>query len=310
MRRACTVGVAAACTLSLFVADTLGRRIRTLSIAPAEPGRAMIRDTRPPGPNGYLCIHGAKGRLNNLILQNLVGVHMAHHVNRTLLVDDEVAEYYDVDALSLGAFPDAPFRVAAPLGGSNVTCPDPKGEYEYSIDRGLTIEGRFEQFEEQAQRRPQPGVAVVDNSDVWYWLGRPPEDVYGRFFRGLVLRDVYRGKVEEFLGRHGLRDDSFNAVHLRFFEGKCGQFETHLCCPKLGHVQELIEEGGGSLLSPLFVANDRQCPVEVLRRTRTRPTRSSWGTTGRATGPSARSWTSSSACGAGPSSGTSRARAT
>ena len=30
---------------------------------------ASYDDARPAAPNGYLCVHGAKGRLNNLILQ-------------------------------------------------------------------------------------------------------------------------------------------------------------------------------------------------------------------------------------------------
>mmetsp|Transcript_12833 Transcript_12833/g.29496 ORF Transcript_12833/g.29496 Transcript_12833/m.29496 type:complete len:368 (+) Transcript_12833:126-1229(+) len=258
MRRTCVVGIATTCTLALFVADTFSERIYTLKNASTE--KRVIRDERPVGSNGYLCIHGAKGRLNNLILQNLVGVHMAHHINRTLLVDDEVAKYYDVDALSLSTFPNATFRVAMPLSGVNETCYNPSGRY--NINHRLTITERFEEFQEQTQQ--QHSVAAVDNSDVWYWLGRPPEDVYGRFFRGLILRDVYQRKVEEFLRKHNLHEDSFNAVHLRFFEGQCGRFETYLCCPKLGYVQDLIMESNGSLLSPLFVANDRQCSEEIL----------------------------------------------
>merc|ERR1712086_212191 len=34
---------------------------------------------------------------------------------------------------------------------------------------------------------------------------------------------------------------------------------------KLQHVQELLMERGGNLMNPLFVANDRQCPQDVLR---------------------------------------------
>ena len=70
-------------------------------------------DTRPVAPNGYLCIFGAKGQLNNLILQNLVGIHIAHHLNRTLLMYAEVSKYYDIDRLSLTVYPDSPYLAAA-----------------------------------------------------------------------------------------------------------------------------------------------------------------------------------------------------
>ena len=266
-RRTCVVGIATACTVLFLIADTFKlESVSAGALANASsrnPDERVMTDERPVGSNGYLCIHGAKGRLNNLILQNLVGVHMAHHINRTLLVDEEVAKYYDVDVLSLSTFPNATFKVAMPLSGINKTCYNPLGKY--SINHVLTITERFEQFQEQTQQQQQQhSVAAVDNSDVWYWLGRPPEDVYGRFFRGLILRDAYQRKVDDFLKKHKLHEDSFNAVHLRFFEGQCGHFETYLCCPKLGYVQELIIESNGSLLSPLFVANDRQCSQEIL----------------------------------------------
>jgi len=107
----------------------------------------------------------------------------------------------------------------------------------------------------------------VDNGDVWYWLGRPPEEVYGRFFRGLVPRRTYLDKVDTFLNENQAMQESptFNAAHLRYFEGRCGTVDTDLCCPKMQHVQELLIERGGKIMDPLFIANDGQCPPEVLR---------------------------------------------
>lgn len=224
-------------------------------------------DTRPVAPNGYLCIFGAKGRLNNLILQNLVGIHMAHHLNRTLLMDAEVSKYYDIDRLSLTVYPDSPYLAAARIDGDDGNddgpgCASPQQISPHSIDHGMTILDRFNDYDRQTSGI---NLASVDNNDVWYWLGRPPEEVYGRFFRGLVPRRAYQEKVNAFMQRRKLRDRPYNALHLRHFEGKCGNFDTDLCCPKMNYVQDILTERFGNLLHPLFVANDGQCPDEVLR---------------------------------------------
>ena len=66
---------------------------------------------------------------------------------------------------------------------------------------------------------------------------------------------------------HNLRQNEYNAHHLRFYEGNCGNgnYDTDLCCPKLGYVQEVLIERDASIIDPLFVANDRQCPENVIR---------------------------------------------
>jgi len=217
-------------------------------------------DTRPIAPNGYLCVFGTKGRLNNKIVQNLVGLHMARRINRTLLVDPEVSEYYDVDRLSLSVSPDSPYAAAVPMTNDN-ECGDPKLISPYDIDRSLNIMGRFDRYGEQTRA---VRLASVDNTDVWYWLGRPPEDAYMKFFAGLVPRRSYIDKVDAFLDGHGLRDGSYNALHLRYFEGRCGDLDLDLCCPKLDYVNEILVERDGDARAPLFVANDGQCPPDVL----------------------------------------------
>ncbi|KAL7528138.1 hypothetical protein ACHAWF_002453 [Thalassiosira exigua] len=238
--------------------------------SPSSSSAAVVyNDTRPPSPNGYLCVRGAKGRLNNLVLQNLVAIHMAHRLNRTLLVDAEVSRWYDVDRLSLGLHPNSsyPYRVAVPIKGSGLTCGDPRKVSPYAIDHSLNIPGRYKQYGARTKRAK---VASVDNNDIWYWLGRPPEAVYERFFRNLVPRRRYAEKVEFWLREKGLvtgrteEGQTYNAVHLRRFEGNCGDADVDLCCPKLDYVQQIIIERGGSVMDPLFVASDRQCPPGVL----------------------------------------------
>ena len=186
---------------------------------PGEPPSVNVsyNDTRPPAPNGYLCVYGAKGRLNNLILQNLVGLYLAHRVNRTLLVDEEVARYYDIDRLSLMIYAESPHAAAVAISKSeHKACVNPTLLSPYKIDRTLKILERFDQYETQTRGR---ALAAVDNTDVWYWLGRPPEEIYGKFFRGLVPRRATQDKVHTFLQKHALLQPvtNFNAVHLRFF---------------------------------------------------------------------------------------------
>lgn len=265
MRRVAVYAVLVLSFIALSNVD-LGPRFRPAAGAGLNENAtsaASHNDTRPVAPGGYLCVHGAKGRLNNLILQNLVGLHMAHHLNRTLLVDPEVGTYYDVDRLSLTAYADSPYRAAAEMGQSpHASCGSPQRISPYRIDHGRTIPERFDDYGAQTEGKD---LASVDNNDVWYWLGRPPEEVYADFFRGLVPRKPYMDKVDAFLDERNLGSGSFNAVHLRNFEGKCGYHDVDLCCPKMGHVQSIIVERGGSLLDPLFVASDGQCAEDVRR---------------------------------------------
>lgn len=221
-------------------------------------------DTRPVGRNGYLCVWGSKGRLNNKILHNLVGIYMAHRLNRTLLVDDEVSVYYDVDRLSLTTYPDAGHRVAMSILDSphGRTCGNPSQVSPYNLNRALMIPERIDQYGAQTSGRE---VASIDNSDAWYWLGRPPESVYAAFFKGLVPRKVYSDKVDSFLADKGLGDRAYNALHLRYYEGNCGRYDADLCCPVLDRVYEILLERGGCILDPIFVANDGQCPPDVLK---------------------------------------------
>jgi len=81
-------------------------------------------DQRPISPMGFICVHGAKGRLNNLIIQNLVGMHMAFYLNRTLLVDNTVAKYFDIDKLGLESWPldEYPYKPAIQI--HNISCPN------------------------------------------------------------------------------------------------------------------------------------------------------------------------------------------
>jgi len=188
---------------------------------------------------------------------------MAHHLDRTLLVDPEVSKYYDVDRLSLTTFAESPYMTAMAIEKSNHTsCGNPTQISPYTIDHGLNILERFNDYDTQTAGL---SLASVDNNDAWYWLGRPPEEIYGKFFQGLIPRQVYQDKVHAFLQENNLQGNPFNAVHLRNFEGKCGNFNTDLCCPKLGYVQEILKERFGNIMNPLFVANDGQCPQEVLR---------------------------------------------
>ncbi|KAL7529273.1 hypothetical protein ACHAXR_002877 [Thalassiosira sp. AJA248-18] len=222
----------------------------------------FYNDTRPVAPNGFLCVFGAKGRLNNLILQNLVGIYMAHHLNRTLLVDPEVSKYYDIDSLSLAIYPESPYLAAMPIEKSDHTCKPPQQISPHTINHALTILERFDDYNKQTKGR---SLASVDNNDAWYWLGRPPENIYKKFFTGLIPRQVYRDQVHHFMQEHDLLQNPYNALHLRYFEGRCGHVDLDLCCPKLTHVQMLLLERDGSIINPLFVANDRQCPEDVLR---------------------------------------------
>jgi len=188
---------------------------------------------------------------------------MAHHLNRTLLVDPEVSKYYDIDQLSLTTFGESPYLAAMPIENSKHTsCGNPNQISPYTINHGENILGRFDGYKRQTEGL---SLASVDNTDAWYWLGRPPEDFYMKFFQGLVPRQTYQDKVNSFLEKHQLQQNPYNALHLRYFEGKCGNFDTDLCCPKLDYAQEILVERNGNIMDPLFIANDGQCPPDVLR---------------------------------------------
>ena len=190
---------------------------------------------------------------------------MAHHLNRTLLVDPEVSKYYDIDILSLSTYGDTPYLAAMPIGSSKYPnpCPRPQSISPHTINHALTILERIKDYNKQTSGKGE--LVSVDNNDVWYWLGRPPEDVYERFFRGLIPKREILEKVNAFMAKHkiGQEDAPYNALHLRHFEGKCGHNDKDLCCPLLEHVQGIVVEHGGNILDPLFVANDRQCPELV-----------------------------------------------
>ena len=219
-------------------------------------------DTRPIAPNGYLCVFGSKGRLNNKILHNLVGIYMAHHLNRTLLVDPEVSKYYDIDRLSLTTYGDYPYKAAMPIESSpHSACGNPAQISPYVLNHGLNILERIDGYNTQTMDKT---LAAVDNSDAWYWLGRPPEDVYQKFFEGLIPRQVYMKKIDLFLEKHNIQNEQYNALHLRHYEGNCGNYDTDLCCPKLDYVHEILVTQNGNINDPLFVANDGQCPTDVL----------------------------------------------
>ena len=222
------------------------------------------KDTRPIAPNGYLCIYGSKGRLNNKILHNLVGIYMANHLNRTFLVDDEVSKYYDVDRLSLTTYGESPHMAAMAITSSNyTTCGNPTQLSPYALNHGMNIIERFNDYHKQTKDKH---IATVDNNDAWYWLGRPPESIYQKFFAGLIPRKIYQDKAIAFMNKYNLNqvDNPYNALHLRYYEGKCGNFDTDLCCPKLDYVHEILVERDGNINSPLFIANDGQCPKDVL----------------------------------------------
>jgi len=223
----------------------------------------VYNDTRPIAPNGYLCIFGSKGRLNNKILHNLVGIYMANYLNRTLLVDPEVSQYYDIDRLSLTTYPDYPYMAAMPIESSNIaTCGNPNQVSPYTLNHFLNIIERFDEYHEQTRDKQ---VAAVGNTDAWYWLGRPPEHVYRNFFQGLIPRSVYQDKVTAFLQMHKLHDNPYNSLHLRYYEGNCGHYDLDLCCPKLDYVHEILVERDGSIMDPLFIANDGQCPSDIIQ---------------------------------------------
>ena len=227
------------------------------------------QDLRPVAPNGYLCVFGAKGRLNNLIIQNLVALYMAQHTNRTLLVDHEVASYYDIAHLSIhvAALPNHKWRAAMAMP-PNETCPNPVEASPYTIAKQQNVVGRFENYHQQTRHL---NLTSVDNNDIWYWLGRPPSSFYHAFFGHLQLQRKYASKVDDFLALQqqlvaaGRRN--YHALHLRWLEGHCHGMadDKALCCPTRDAVMDIIQKAGGDASWPLLVASDGQCDAAILQ---------------------------------------------
>ena len=58
-------------------------------------------DIRPVSPKGLVCIDGQKGRLNNRIIEMLIGMHYATYTNRTFVVQPDLSGLLDMHRLSL-----------------------------------------------------------------------------------------------------------------------------------------------------------------------------------------------------------------
>ena len=198
-------------------------------------------DQRPISPMGFICVHGAKGRLNNLIIQNLVGMHMAFYLNRTLLVDNTVAKYFDIDKLGLESWPldEYPYKPAIQI--HNISCPNSDPD----VPLQETLFSRYiRQF--TTKRKIFSCLEFTIIRFGWYWLGRPPEDFYTRFFRGLVPIQSIMAKVDDYVS-HTFRKRTFSALHLRSLEGHCKRMadDPTLCCPILPQVLDIIKAKGG-----------------------------------------------------------------
>jgi len=254
--------------ISTFVEASTGRANSTTNTDPfAEfPSSAaqFQLDTRPISPKGLLCIDGHKGRLNNIIVETMVGMNFARHINRTFAVPSEISDIFDMSRLSL-SIPDEEY-IYKPIvlwnevaQDHNMTCKKSK----YTIHKELEVTGRFEAIDETTK---DLSLLSVHNNDIWYWLGRPPESFYSKFFNGLAPNTIIQLKVQTFLSQTFGPDQLFNSVHLRWLEGVCPQTaeSKELCCPDINTTNQILISRGADVSLPMFVASDGQCPQNIL----------------------------------------------
>jgi hypothetical protein len=131
---------------------------------------------------------------------------------------------------------------------------------------GSSIAKRIHDFDQQTLGDP---VATLGKKSSWYFLGRPKAPFYVDFFSVLQPTKAIANKVDDFIKRT-FQGRPFVAVHLRNLEGACkGMTESlELCCPTRDTVVKILQGKGMSPHMPIFVANDRQCPEQVIEEYR------------------------------------------
>lgn len=224
---------------------------------------------------------------------------MASYLNRTLLVHEGFSAFYDINKLGLATLPPTLTATSSdPTNGLDVQYPyrplltvEEASAFRYrkenitysghscpqsflvNVDGGmkeLTVPGRFRSIDEQTADWP---VVTVSNNDIWYWLGRPPEHFYARYFGGLVPKTEFNSIANAFIENelHTNYFDNpsreFTAVHLRFLEGHCEGLadDISLCCPSLNTVLSIMKSRNVSLGVPMFVASDGQCAEDIVK---------------------------------------------
>jgi hypothetical protein len=229
--------------------------------------RSGPRDMRPIAKKGLLCVDQTQGRLNNIIIQLLVMLHMGMAINRTVLITGNMAsafESYDFEHFNLN------FQLGQERSSFKPFLVDPRIRECYNgtatSSGGMSIANRIRQFDQKTLLEP---VATLAKKSSWYFLGRPKPPFYVDFFSVLQPTKAIGNKVDDFIKRT-FQGKPFVAVHLRNLEGACkGMTESlELCCPTRDTVVKILHGKGMSSHMPIFVANDRQCPDQVIEEYR------------------------------------------
>ena len=238
-------------------------------------------DQRAVSPKGLLCIDGSKGRINNIILQTLTGMYFAMHINRTFAIPSEMSAIFDMERLnSLIATPEeykykpivtwdeAEAEAEAEADQDYNTNSSSKKKMtcvksNYTISRELDVLGRFERIDNSTKDLK---LLSIHNNDIWYFLGKPSESFYAKFYHALAPKPIISSKANEFTTQVFGPDPKYNSVHLRHLEGHCHKLSEskELCCPSVNTVTQILKSRGADTSLPIFVANDGQCPDDIL----------------------------------------------
>lgn len=209
------------------------------------------RTILPRGPKGYLCTHGAAGRLNNIIIHERKALYLAWALNRTLVASQEWSNYYDVGRLSNALSEE--FVMVVPYDRS--LCP--------SRDV-LTIGEQVNRIEDNQQDQLSELVKVIGNRryvtvsgwDFFYKYPDPPNYFTETIMRNLYIRPDLEKVVDNFL-QQSFGKRGFIGVHLRDLEGGCS---SEKCNPTFRDALERIQKGIPKEFwaLPIFLASDHQ----------------------------------------------------
>mmetsp|Transcript_4483 Transcript_4483/g.5956 ORF Transcript_4483/g.5956 Transcript_4483/m.5956 type:complete len:364 (+) Transcript_4483:185-1276(+) len=169
-------------------------------------------------PEGYLCMRDRYGRLNNKLQEMVNALWFAHELDRTLILDWEIARVYDY-IMWQNVFPHAKYRVAiVPTQHNKRLCSD-----------GAKIDSKSELYpfmfsssgRKALKQRLHKNNTMYLGVDAYHFFRMEADYSTMRgFYANLWPAKLITEKAERFIEKY-FGDSPYMAVHLRDLEGSC-----------------------------------------------------------------------------------------
>mmetsp|Transcript_8371 Transcript_8371/g.10046 ORF Transcript_8371/g.10046 Transcript_8371/m.10046 type:complete len:511 (-) Transcript_8371:425-1957(-) len=226
--------------------------------------------------DGYLCMRGFWGRLNNKVQEMYNALWIAHELNRTLIVEREISRYFDIKRWQ-DIFPHVKYRVAVPGRGEfRHMCKGSNAIYiagpnDHRNKMLHTRSGR-QALKKELRKNKNKFVAIA--ATTVFYLMETDHAFLRAFFANLYPSANIRLKVDEYINRtFGTRP--YMAVHLRSLEGSCtgrmsrANLSDEVCSPSKKMTTKMLQaiqansenvspDFSSTFLSNIYVASDHQ----------------------------------------------------